>query len=97
MKRLQQGRKQNRKHHVEISLFNAIFQIVKKPESRERTPYRNSCLGKKNLSLQVTTDSDTVFCEESIGEGFKVVTIAAFLRKSFFFFFVKFGPSLMAI
>ena len=27
--------------------------------------------GRKKLSPQVTTDSDTVFREESIGEGFK--------------------------
>ena len=29
---------------------------------------------KQKLSLWVTTDSDTVFSEESIGEGFKIVT-----------------------
>ena len=39
------------------------------------TPYRNLCLGKKSYSLQVTTDSDTVFREESIVEGFKIVTV----------------------
>ena len=33
-------------------------------------------LGRKKLSPQVTTDSDTVFREESIGEGFKIVTVA---------------------
>ena len=32
--------------------------------------------GRKTLSPQVTTDSDTVFREESIGEGFKIVTVA---------------------
>ena len=32
----------------------------------------------KKLSPQVTTDSDTVFREESIGEGFKIVTVAVF-------------------
>ena len=30
--------------------------------------------GKQKLIPQVTTDSDTVFREESIGEGFKIVT-----------------------
>ena len=34
--------------------------------------------GRKKLSPQVTTDSDTVFHEESIGEGFKIVTVAVF-------------------
>ena len=34
--------------------------------------------GRKKLSPQVTTDSDTVFREESIGEGFKIVTVAVF-------------------
>ena len=34
--------------------------------------------GRKKLSLQVTTDSDTVFREESIGVGFKIVTVAVF-------------------
>ena len=34
--------------------------------------------GRKKLSRQVTTDSDTVFREESIGEGFKIVTVAVF-------------------
>ena len=34
--------------------------------------------GKQKLSLRVTTDSDTVFGEESIGEGFKIVTVAVF-------------------
>ena len=33
---------------------------------------------RKKLSPQVTTDSDTVFHEESIGEGFKIVTVAVF-------------------
>ena len=32
----------------------------------------------KISSLRVTTDSDTVFGEESIGEGFKIVTVAVF-------------------
>ena len=32
----------------------------------------------KNYSLRVTTDSDTVFREKSIGEGFKIVTVAVF-------------------
>ena len=44
--------------------------------------------GRKKLSPQVTTDSDTVFCEECIGEGFKIVTVAVFekillLKKTF--------------
>ena len=30
--------------------------------------------GKQKISLRVATDSDTVFREESIGEGFKIVT-----------------------
>ena len=34
--------------------------------------------GRKKLSPQVTTDSDTVFREESIGEGFKIVAVAVF-------------------
>ena len=34
--------------------------------------------GRKKLSPQVTTDSDTVFREETIGEGFKIVTVAVF-------------------
>ena len=34
--------------------------------------------GRKKLSPQMTTDSDTVFREESIGEGFKIVTVAVF-------------------
>ena len=34
--------------------------------------------GRKKLSPQVTTDSDTVFREESIGEGFKIITVAVF-------------------
>ena len=33
---------------------------------------------KITTSLRVTTDSDTVFHEESIGEGFKIVTVAVF-------------------
>ena len=34
--------------------------------------------GRKKLSPQVTTDSGTVFREDSIGEGFKIVTVAVF-------------------
>ena len=43
------------------------------------TLYPISSLGEKNLlRSQVTTDSDTVFREESIGEGFKIVIVAVF-------------------
>ena len=48
--------------------------------------------GRKKLSPQVTTDSDTVFREESIGEGFKIVTVAVlekillFEKKNWFVF-----------
>ena len=34
--------------------------------------------GKLKISLRVTTDSDTVFREKSIGEDFKIVTVAVF-------------------
>ena len=58
--------------------------------------------GRKKLSLQVTTDSsssstdsDTVFREESIGEGFKIVTVAVF--EKILLFENKIGSSLTAI
>ena len=38
--------------------------------------------GRKKLSPQVTTDSDTVFREESIGEGFKIVIIHLTSKRS---------------
>ena len=50
--------------------------------------------GRKKLSPQVTTDSDTVFREESIGEGFKIVTVAVFEK---ILLFEKSGSSLTAI
>ena len=34
--------------------------------------------GKLKISLRVTTDSNTVFREKSIGEGFKIVSVAVF-------------------
>ena len=40
--------------------------------------------GKKNLSLQLTTDSDAVFGRECIGEGFKITTVAVFELWPFF-------------
>ena len=52
-------------------------------------------LGRKKLSPQVTTDSDTVFHEESIGEGFKIVTVAVF--EKILLFEKKMGPSFTAI
>ena len=51
--------------------------------------------GRKKLSPQVTTDSDTVFREESIGEGFKIVTVAVF--EKILLFEKKIGSSLIAI
>ena len=51
--------------------------------------------GRKKLSPQVTTDSDTVFREESIGEGFKIVTVAIF--EKILLFEKKIGPSFTAI
>ena len=51
--------------------------------------------GRKKLSPQVTTDSDTVFREESIGEGFKIVTVAVF--EKILLFEKKNGSSLTAI
>ena len=51
--------------------------------------------GRKKLSPQVTTDSDTVFREESIGEGFKIVTVAVF--EKILLFEKKIGSSLTAI
>ena len=51
--------------------------------------------GRKKLSPQVTTDSDTVFREESIGEGFKIVTVAVF--EKILLFENKIGSSLTAI
>ena len=51
--------------------------------------------GRKKLSPQVTTDSDTVFHEESIGEGFKIVTVAVF--EKILLFEKKIGSSLTAI
>ena len=52
--------------------------------------------GRKKLSSpQVTTDSDTVFHEESIGEGFKIVTVAVFAK--ILLFEKKIGSSLTAI
>ena len=48
--------------------------------------------GRKKLSPQVTTDSDTVFREESIGEGFKIVTVAVF--EKILLFEKKIGSSL---
>ena len=51
--------------------------------------------GRKKLSRQVTTDSDTVFREESIGEGFKIVTVAVF--EKILLFEKKIGSSLTAI
>ena len=41
-------------------------------------PLQKLVFGKQKLSLWVTTDFDTVFPEESIGEGFKIVTVAVF-------------------
>ena len=62
--------------------FNFLnFNLIDKPGLRDNlsfTLYPNSCLGNKKLSLRVTTDSDTVFRKESIGEGFKIVTVAVF-------------------
>ena len=52
-------------------------------------------VGRKKLSPQVTTDSDTVFREESIGEGFKIVTVAVF--EKILLFEKKIGSSLTAI
>ena len=52
--------------------------------------------GRKKLSPQATTDSDTVFHEESIGEGFKIVTVAVF-EKILLFEKKKIGLSLTAI
>ena len=49
----------------------------------------------KTYSPQVTTDSDTVFREKSIGEGFKIVTVAVF--EKILLFEKKFGSSLTAI
>ena len=49
----------------------------------------------KTCSPQVTTDSDTVFREESIGEGFKIVTVAVF--EKILLFEKKIGSSLTAI
>ena len=43
----------------------------------------------------MTTDSDTVFREESIGEGFKIVTVAVF--EKILLFEKKIGSSLTAI
>ena len=40
--------------------------------------------GKLKISLRVTTDSNTVFREESIGEGFKIVTVAVFEKIPYF-------------
>ena len=40
--------------------------------------------GKLKISLRVTTDSDTVFREKSIGEGFKIVTVAVFEKNLLF-------------
>ena len=52
--------------------------------------------GKQKLSLRVTTtNSDTVFREESIGEGFKIVTVAVF--EKILLFEKKVGSSLTAI
>ena len=51
--------------------------------------------GRKKLSPQVTTDSGTVFREESIGEGFKIVTVAVF--EKILLFEKKIGSSLTAI
>ena len=51
--------------------------------------------GRKKLSPQVTTDSDTVFREESIGEGFKIVTVAVF--EKILLFEKKIGSSLTPI
>ena len=50
---------------------------------------------KKTCSPQVTTDSDTVFREESIGEGFKIVTVAVF--EKILLFEKKIGSSLTSI
>ena len=49
----------------------------------------------KNLSVRVTSDSDSFFHEESIGEGFKIVTVAVF--EKILLFPKKNGVSLMAI
>ena len=43
-------------------------------------PVPKFVFGKQKLSLRVTTDSDTVFREKSIGEGFKIVTAAVFQK-----------------
>ena len=51
--------------------------------------------GKQKLSLRVTTDSDTVFGEEWIGEGFKIVTVAVF--EKILLFEKKIGSSFTAI
>ena len=51
--------------------------------------------GRTKLSPQVTTDSDTVFREESIGAGFKIVTVAVF--EKILLFEKKIGSSLTAI
>ena len=51
--------------------------------------------GRKKLSPQVMTDSDTVFREEFIGEGFKIVTVAVF--EKILLFEIKIGSSLTAI
>ena len=43
----------------------------------------------------MTTDSDTVFREKSIGEGFKIVTVAVF--EKILLFEKKVGSSLTAM
>ena len=49
----------------------------------------------KKLSPHVTTDYDIVFREESIGEGFKIVTVAVYQK--ILLFEIKIGSSLTAI
>ena len=48
------------------------------PKGRLTSPRTEIRVWEKKLCLQLTPDSSTVFREESIGEGFKIVTVAVF-------------------
>ena len=69
-----------------LLLFSSFFLLLQNMSVVHGVQISSTC-------PQLTTDSDTVFREESIGEGFKIVTVP-FLRKSCE---KKFGSSLTAI
>ena len=76
-----------------VDAHDKVYIYITRPKSCTRCPRFR--VWRKKLSPQVTTDSDTVFREESIGEGFKIVTVAVF--EKILLFEKKIGSSLTAI